>query len=271
MTTPIPLDSNPTFSGYALAATAPPLPAPGRILPDTLGWMQVWNSPLDLFFFHSWPDEINEGLTTQWFPYNFVGASAPLAYLYKGNQWDPFEVKLQLHASNVSLPQMALRKTGIAPGGVFGIDIGLGLLELFRIQMQVAWCKSICLPNTDKQDALADSAIRQYSSATTIDEAINATKKLLQDTFATGQQIIAGILNKGLYGGTLFPPLIATQYGGFLRMYGFCDSLQVRWLPPFIPVIALPHRAEVTLHFQRLFPVNLPNKRRALSHFGYMM
>lgn len=258
-------------SAYGSMASAPPLPAPGRSVLDTLGFLQVFGSPLDTLFFHSWPDEINEGLTTQWVQLPFAGASAPLAYLYMGNQWDAHSVTLNFHTSN---PHDSLKFRGPRGSPQF---IGQAIIDLLRIQMQVAWCKSICLPNTDRIAKEAKKVVDAVTGSEGLVSAFGAgVKALASGASALGADFASAIerggLDRALYGGGLFPPLIAIQYGGFLRIYGFCNSLQIRWLPPFTPLTAHPHRADVTLNFARFFPfVRTPNRTAARTKFGFMI
>lgn len=258
-------------SAYGLLASAPPLPAPGRSVLDTLGFLQVFGSPLDTLFFHSWPDEISEGVSTQWTQLPFAGASAPLAYLYMGNQWSDHSVSLNFHTSN---PVNPIKYRG--PSGSAQL-IGQSIIDLLRIQMQVAWCKSICLPNTDEIARVAKDTVNAVNEAEGGLNKLGAGLKGLGSGLAAlagkiKEAIERGGLDRALYGGGLFPPLIAIQYGGFLRIYGFCNSLEIRWLPPFTPLTAHPHRADVTLNFARFFPfVRTPNRTAARTKFGFMI
>jgi hypothetical protein len=253
------------LNAYGALASAPPLPAPGRSVLDTLGFLQVFRNPLDVMFFHSWPDEINEGVTTVWDSYNFMGTSAPLAFVYRQNEWDDYQVKLQIHSSN---PAQPLQFTSGSSEARFANAI----LDILRVQLQVAWCKSVCLPNIDEVQQTAKDLVRQLLAPNQdVSTIIDAFAKSLTKTANFAQRVLTDIQNNTLYAGGLFPPLIACQYGGFLRMYGFCSSCQIRWLPPFVPLTAHPHRAEVTMNFKRFFPFSLPSRTGARMKLGYMM
>lgn len=231
---------------------------------DTLGFMQVYKQPLDIFFFHSWPENISESLNVQWAPLPFTGATAPLAYVYRGTNWEDYSVDLELHSSNPVIPQALTNQ-------VTGQNV-LGVLDLLRIQLQVAWCKSICLPDTGDLNQVAknlrESLLGGKLSAENI---LQALRDSFKGAFDFLKKFVDTSKTYGLYSGRVFPPLIATQYGGFLRMYGFCKSVKIQYLPPFTPLTAFPHRAKVSLSFARFFPFNLPDRKSARAKLGFMM
>jgi hypothetical protein len=259
-----------TTGAYGLVASAPPLPAPGRSALDTFGAMSVFRSPLDTLFFHSWPDEINEGLQTQWQDLPFTGASGPLAFVYRGNTWQDYSVKLQMHTSNPLFPALGI-KTGSS--SIFSVQgAAMAIFDVLRIQMQVAWCKSICLPNGDKMAAAAQAAVKSLLGATGgLREFLSEAANQLKNVFGNVATALSDLTQLGPYAGSIFPPMIMTNYGGFLRLYGFCNSVSIRWLPPFVPFVAYPHRAEVTLNFRRFFPFSkTPSRTLARIQLGVM-
>lgn len=251
------------LNAYGAIASAPPLPAPGRSVLDTLGFLQVFRNPYDTLFFHSWPDEINEGVTTMWDPLKFTGASAPLAFVYKGNDWDDYQVKLEIHTSNPSQP---LQFTS----GSSESRAANAILDILRVQLQVAWCKSVCLPNTEEINNVAKKAVKDLLNANKFEDFVQAFADTVSKSADFVKKSVGSFVDNTIYAGDLFPPLIACQYGGFLRLYGFCSSCQIRWLPPFVPMTAHPHRAEVTMNFARFFPFNLPSRTSARMKLGFM-
>jgi hypothetical protein len=229
---------------------------------------------LDTLFFHSWPDEINEGLQTQWATLPFTGASGPLAFIYKGNTWQDYSVKIQMHSSNPILTTLAGKAVGSTGGqNIFSIaGAANAILDVIRVQMQVAWCKSICLPNNDKFIAQAQAIIDSLTGAKDdFDRFIDEFAKGIKGVASTLSTSISDLQELGPYAGSLFPPLITTNYGYFLKLYGFCNSVNIRWLPPFVPLVGFPHRAEVTLNFQRFFPfAKTPTRNQARGQLGRM-
>lgn len=265
-------------SMYGALATAPPLPAPGRSVLDTLGFMQVYKHPMDIFFFHSWPEDITEGLTVQWAALPFMGATAPLAFVYEGAHWDDYEVSLDLHTSN---PVLSSQVTSVlqnnlgSPASSSALPYFTVLAQLMRIQLQVAWCKSICLPRFGDLMTNMEQTFHEFYKGIEKEKTAQAAFDLIKGSVQNAGDFLRKAMKKigkyGLYSGEVFPPLIATQYGGFLRMYGFCQSVQIQYLPPFTPLVGLPHRAKVTLSFKRFFPFNMPDRDLARSRFGWMM
>jgi hypothetical protein len=222
-----------------------------------------------MLFFHSWPEEINEGLQTQWQSLPFSGASGPLAFVYRGNTWQDYSVKLHMHTSNPLFPAIGFKNAGGA--SIFSLQgAALAILDVMRIQMQVAWCKSICLPANDTFKQLAENTIKSLTrTGQTFEEFLKAAGQSLEGVFSTLSSSMSQIGDLGPYVGTLFPPMIETHYGGFLRLHGFCNSVNIRWLPPFVPLAGYPHRAEVTLNFQRFFPyTRTPTRTMARTLLG---
>lgn len=243
--------------GGSIVSMTPPQPAPGHRFPTSIAFLQVVGKPLDILFFQNWPDEINEGLTSAWFPFEFAPATAPLAFQYMGTSWDPINVKLIFHSGNTSsIFGIDTRLTGTDD---FSRNIANPVLDLLRIQLQVAWCKSIALPRIDIVNKAANKLYKSLEGGggvisffeTALEGAVET------GTFLTGQ------------GSKVFPPLLRIVYGGFLIQYGYCASVKIRYLPPFTPVSAHPHRAEVDLVFHRAFlrgamPSQEGVRRRAL-------
>jgi hypothetical protein len=266
---------------YGALATAPPLPAPGRSFLDTLAFMQVYKNPADIFFLPSWGTDasglvIREGLSTQLTTLHPPGASAPLLFLYQGNQWDDYSVDFV--SNNLSLGGPLENIGGARPllGNNRPLATAHYLIGLLRVQMQVAWCKSICLPNADDFITNARNSVSGVSSAIESGRWKDAFKGIA-DAVTKNMRMLSNVFQSfkdgGLYSGSLFPPLIRTQYGGFLTMYGFCKSVQIQWLPPFTPLTGHPARAQVSLKFARFFPSEagrVPTRNRARSHLGLM-
>lgn len=262
---------------YGLLASAPPLPAPGRKILDTLGFMQVYGHPFDLLFFHSWPEEIGETVQTDWHPIIFPGAAAPIEYIYTGNEWLDYKVDLTFHNSN---PIQPIKFNG----GSVAVQFANIFLDVMRIQLQVAWCKSVCLPNTERLNNAAKNLItqsgpsvgQQIASAATGQE-FNfsaALKNLMSgfgDVLTEVGRAFTSLSENGLREGSFFPPLIATQYGSFLRMYGYCTLCNIQYKPPFVPLFGYPQMADVSMTFKRMFPFNLPTRSGARTKLGWMI
>ncbi|KKN80255.1 hypothetical protein LCGC14_0332240 [marine sediment metagenome] len=243
--------------GGSIVSLTPPLPAPGHKIPTSIAFIQVVGRPLDILFFQNWPDQINEGLTSAWAQFNFSPATAPLAFQYEGTQWDPIVVNLVFHSgNNGSLFGIDTRLTGTDD---FSRNIANPVLDLLRIQLQVAWCKSLALPSTDAINAPARKLYKALAKGKGFFAGLQAAA---ESVAATGE-----LLAK--QGSKIFPPMCRIAYGGFLLQFGYCASVQIRYLPPFTPVSAHPHRAEVDLTFHRAFPIgSMPSgagvRRRAL-------
>ncbi len=247
------------LAGAGRVALTPPQPAPGHKIPSNIAFIQVVGSPLDLLFFQNWPDEIVEGLNSSFAEFNFAPATAPLAFQYMGSSWEPFVVKLIFHSGNTE--------------SIFGVDTRLTgsdeisrnlfnpILDLLRIQVNVAWCKSLALPLTGPINEQAKAIRTRATTASAQARAgniVGAAKTLFGGGNKTTKAVNALL---GKPDSDLFPPLCRVVYGGFLVLRGYCATVRVRWLPPFTPVSAHPHRAEVELTFRRQFEsTDLPGR-----------
>lgn len=247
------------LSGAGRIALTPPQPAPGHKIPSNIAFIQVVGSPLDLLFFQNWPDEIVEGLNSSYSEFNFSPATAPLAFQYMGSTWEPFVVKLIFHSGNTE--SIFGVNTRLPGGDPITRNLFNPILDLLRIQVNVAWCKSLALPMTGPINEAAKAIRTRANAAATQLKAGNLTGAA-RTLFGGGNKTTRGV--SALLGkpdSDLFPPLCRVVYGGFLVLRGYCASVRVRWLPPFTPVSAHPHRAEVELTFRRQFEsTDLPGR-----------
>lgn len=286
---------NPEVIGHK--ATYPPRPAPGRTEVDNYAYIGVYKNPMDRLYLQSWPDQIEEGIQTQWQPLTFSGASAPLAAIYRGNTWDNYQVVFKIHASNasavsdvdpVTLPlvpakqyamsyareqipfplpsvpdQNALPFSALASRSTpqQTIDRSRAMEEIMKIQLQIAWCKSVCLPKTGELNKEIRNTIQQTQQSEDFEDALNSALEGAKRTLEHTKKALQSIADGGMYSGEIFPPLLETQYGNdWLKLYGFPESLRITYLPPFAPGSGYPHRADIVFSFIRFFPEELPTR-----------
>lgn len=203
-----------------------PVPPPGQTLPTNIGFLQLVRDPFDVLFFQNWPEEITEGLTTEWDEWKISLSPQPLDYFYGGSVWDDLIVNLDFHSA---VPQAGFgltdntQQSNLNVGGFpIGNPFENPIINLLRIQMQVAWCKSLALPD------------------------LTAVKDAKERTRLSGTGTAGGAAQ-------LFPPRVRIVYGGFFIALGYALSVKVRYLPPFTPIVGFPHRATVEIAFKRIF------------------
>lgn len=246
-----------------LIASAPPSAAPGLLVPD-ISYMKRYKKDYDILFMHSWPESITEGITNTWDVANFPGVQVPLYAMWQSTVWNDYTVAFTAHCSNPMIRKIASNISNTGSGGAvgqygsFAAGLYAGALDLLRVQLQVAWCKSIMLPNNKKVFDVAKQWANIAGGGGGEGSALKKIIKGLKDTIKTAEDYTKTIAKEGFYSGALQPPVIETHYGAFLTLYGVPVQCNIVYQRPFTPVLGYPHRADISMGFHRFFPPGVP-------------
>lgn len=259
---------DPNYAG--LIASAPPSASPGMIVPD-ISYMKRYGSDYDILFMHSWPDTIVEALSNQWDVPSFPGLQVPLYAMWQQTNWNDYNIQFTIHDANPGFGKVGLPSAAINSSA--GAVNPQGLLALLRVQLQIAWCKGIMLPNNDEFLKTANESVKSMLSLNTLSDSKAVLKELIskfKDVIAVSKSALERIQKEGLYSGSLQPPVIQTQYGSFLSLYGVANQCTITYKQPFTPLLGYPHRADVAIGFHRFFPPGVRIPTRTGSTEGAM-
>ncbi len=256
-----------TGSAFGLVASGTPTPSPGRYVPDTIAYMQRFGHPYDMLFMHSWPEEIVEGLTNIWNVGPTPGMQVPLYAFWQTTEWRNYSVDFTIHSSNpftANAANAGLESLGSPAALMTASSNAFGLIELLRVQLQISWCRRIMMPNNANAIALAKQQAQVIQAAKTAGDVLDALIDSLEGILDAASDMFTKIREDpaGFYGGATQPPVVVTQYGSFLRLYGVPQDLTITYQRPFTPILGYPHRAEIGMNFKRFFPpgVDIPTR-----------